>query len=84
MIIVLKRVHNKNKRYYILHLTKNLFSDYLVERVFGNENYVSSTGNIITIFNNKIEAEKYFNFLLQKKLNKGYKIFQKIGIKGML
>jgi len=83
MIVVLKRIHKKNKRYYILHLTKTLFNDYLVERIFGNGNYVSSTGNIINIFTNESEAEKYFNLLLQKKLNKGYKIFQKIGIKGM-
>ncbi len=73
MVVTLKRHINKNERYYRISIIKNLFNEYIVERVFGNTRYITPTGKVINIFNSQYEAIEYIKVLLKKKLNKGYK-----------
>lgn len=78
MIIILKKNINNHQRYYKLQLIKNLFNEYMVERIFGNTSYLSPTGKIANVFNNKDEAKKYLKVILNSKLKRGYKIFKTI------
>lgn len=50
MVVTLKRHINKNERYYRISIIKNLFNEYIVERVFGNTRYITPNGKSYKYF----------------------------------
>lgn len=75
MRVLLKKSVSNNERYYILSILPNLFGEYIVERIFGNTQYLSPTGILKNIFKDKKEAYIYLEKILSNKISKGYKIF---------
>ncbi len=70
-VILYKKV-NKKERYYNISIHKNLFDEYVVERIYGNSSYKAPVGIVNTSFKNIDDAKIFFKFLLDKKLAKGY------------
>ncbi len=68
----LKRLVNKNTRYYNIILEKSLFNEYIIEVNYGNVNYKSPTRILYKYFDCKKIALQYAKSLLNTKLKKGY------------
>lgn len=64
----------KHTRYYKIFICKTLFQNYEVERIYGNINYKSCTGNRRNFFDNLENAQDFINKTLREKIKRGYEI----------
>lgn len=72
--IFLTRTSNHKERFYLLTINKNLFGEYILERVYGNINNKAPTGNKKNIYDDINISIKILHKILMSKLNKKYKI----------
>ena len=62
----------KNTRYYLIELSKTLFGEFEVRRIYGNINYKSKTGERVKYFNSMQLAIDEFELIKRKKIKRGY------------
>ena len=62
----------KNTRYYLIELSKTLFGEFEVRRIYGNINYKSKTGERVKYFADKALALKDFELFKRQKIRRGY------------
>lgn len=72
-IYLIRETTKNNKRYYILSLCKNLFGEYIIERIYGNCSYKEHTGKKENYFYTYCEALEFYKNLILKKKKKGYR-----------
>ena len=68
----LERKVSKNTRYYLVKLYKNLFGEFVLERVYGNIAFKRHTGKIIEFFKNRDNAVEKMKKIIKDKQKKGY------------
>lgn len=68
-----RTTYNDTKRYYELSLWKNLFGEYVVERIYGNCSYKTPTGMKKDVFDSYEKAIRFYNSIAARKNKKGYK-----------
>lgn len=71
--IKLYREVGQHRRYYYLHIYKNLFSEYILEREYGNVKHKRATGVKTTYYKELDDAIARMKFILEQKYKKGYK-----------
>ncbi|MDA3053190.1 WGR domain-containing protein [Campylobacter sp. JMF_01 NE2] len=62
----------KNTRYYLIELSKTLFGEFELRRIYGNVNYKSKTGERVAYFSDKNLAIKAYDLILKQKIKRGY------------
>lgn len=72
--ISLTREVNGHVRYYKIVLSKTLFGDYGVERVYGGERNKKPTGRKLNFFETVEAAMRCFDDILKTKYAKGYSL----------
>lgn len=60
-------------RYYFINLYKNLFSEYILQRKYGNIKYKRPTGIKVSYFKHFDDAIKTMKTLVEIKYKKGYR-----------
>lgn len=75
-IILYKKVENK-ERFYQLIINKNLFNQYVLERIYGNTSYSRPVGIVCSIYEDYFSANKELIKIFTQKIKKGYFIKEK-------
>lgn len=70
--VILYRTVKRKERFYQVSIHKNLFNEYVLEKVFGSTNYSKCVGRKINIFSNYYIAHIEYMKVVRKKLKKGY------------
>lgn len=70
----------KNTRYYKIYLSKTLFNDFEIERIYGNVTYKAPTGIKINSFDDENRAIDFIKKLTFSKISKGYKSLKKLSL----
>lgn len=63
-------------RYYFINIYKNLFSEYILQRQYGNIKYKKPTGVKVTYYKKLTDAILAMKSLADKKYKKGYRVFR--------
>lgn len=77
--IVLYRYVDSKERFYQLILNKNLFNQYVLERIYGNTSYSKPVGIIISIYEDYSIANRELIKIYRIKIKKGYSLSKKQG-----
>ena len=62
----------KNTRYYFIELSRTLFGEFEIRRIYGNINYKSKTGERVKYFTEHAMALKEFELIQKQKIRRGY------------
>lgn len=76
-IILYKKVENK-ERFYQLIINKNLFNQYVLERIYGNTSFSKPVGVVYSIYEDYLIAKKELIKIYRNKLKKGYTVDRKM------
>lgn len=63
----------QKERFYQVSIYKNLFGNYILERIYGNTSYSRPTGIVCQEFTVYILAYKEYMKIIKQKIAKGYK-----------
>lgn len=74
MKILLTKICNGKERFYFVSLSRNLFDEYVLERIYGNISNKTPTGKKINIFNSLNDSKNMFENIVKKKLKRFYKV----------
>jgi predicted DNA-binding WGR domain protein len=70
--VMLVRVEKGRERYYKLSISKNLFGDFELDRVYGATRNKKPTRSLREFFGSLEDAVCFFNTTLKSKTAKGY------------
>ena len=72
--ILLTKIVNDKERFYLIIINKNIFNEYILERIYGNTNNSSFTGKKSNIIENIEDAIIILKDIVRLKQKKHYKI----------
>ena len=74
-VIRMKRIVNDKTRYYILHVSKDLFGNWLLEKIYGSISNFKPTRILRLQFHSRESAFEEFEKCIVLKMKKGYERF---------
>ena len=70
--LLLTRSVKGRMRYYLLKIEETLFSEFLLEKVYGSMSHKKPTRVLKEYYDSWVEAKKMFDFTVKGKRKKGY------------
>ena len=71
---LIKTIDELHVRFYDISLSRTLFGEVVIERIYGNIAFRSHTGKKQDYIQDKNAALEKFNSIVQEKLKRGYRV----------